>query len=657
MKCPATSAIGHLAPILVATMFMLYCSSHQFAKILALSLCLLSHVAFAQLTPPKLLAPVNGSEITDVATFFRWAPQEGANEFEVQIAREGEFKEIFRSRRTLNKGFHKNLWFPRNVLPAGEYFWRVRAVKANESGPWSEVFRVKVNENHAVAPDVVRPIGPRTPLFLMRSRAWDPLKNSQNAKAIIPPGLERVIVIDDIALASEKVIERARKYQEIGLDFVIWNNRCQVPLSTIEYLFQNFSHCIGTAEGEHFDGITWEKGPEGNLSESDFVHRAWTLCAKYGRFYFFADGDAGSYRWPNFMARDREYFQKYKRNIVPMFKTTKGDVALHSYGAVQGLMASGYAENCGVWVDEWIWPTSGFGKLGETIPEEKIWQTRRTLGTRQCPWTYDIQMWLMGIAGGSTVFHLESAHQWGAQGQANSNYTRFFLPFVKAVIERQLLPSREAFLKNIKLAVTSDLSLATGRHQKQYSGGFAYLKELYALKDKGDRELLPNNSRYGIICLLPSDINALPQSKAVPQKELLDVKNAAALFDAAYPPRFAGDAFAWECDGTIIVTNSNENQDVAQRFSMPLNGFVRELRGAVGVHQFLIGKQTKNSFWFQTNGEYPEREMEIALVCAAKPSWTITPESAEREARWNEATQTLHLKLSHAPGAVEVELK
>lgn len=626
---------------------------------------LLSALLLAPLTAlhagdaPVLLSPVDGMELTDVATYFQWLPMSGCTNFEVQIARDAAFADLVKSKRTANKGYHKNLYFPKDLLLPGTYWWKVRALAGSQPGPWSEARTLKVNADHAVLPHVVRAITPEHPLFLMRSRAWDPLKHCEHVGDIIPPGLEQVVVVDDLALASKDVFERAKRYQELGLDFVVWNNRCQVSLATLELLFQRYSHCLGTAEGEHFDGITWERGPEGNLAESDFVHRAWTLCGKYGRFYFFADGDAGSYRWPSFVQRDREYFENYRRNIVPMFKTTKGDLALHSYGAVQGLMVAGLAENCGTWVDEWIWPGCGFTSLGTVIPEEQRWANRRKVGTKQCPWTYDIQMWLMGIASGSTVFHLESAHQWTPEGKAAPNYTRFFLPFVKAVVAHNLIPSRAAFLNSVRLAVNPDPELTKGRHQKQYAGGYAFLGDLYALKAPGDQELIPNDSRYGLVCLLPPGTTQLAgHTRVLAQRDLLDPARARAVFDAAYPPRFRGEAFMWECDGTVIVTDSNENQDRPQTYVLPFDrGLLRCLSGTIGVHEYIIGKIAGDGFWFQANGEYPDRDVALSLVCSRRPEINIDPPSAALKSEWHDETRTLSLRLSHSAGAVEVTLK
>lgn len=621
----------------------------------------LSALGAEPLSAPRLISPPDKMEITDVATYFQWVGIPGCTNFEIQIATDSGFQKIYKQKQTVNKGYHKNLYFPKDLLPVGDYFWRVRGVLKNAAGPWSAARRLKVNAEHPVAAETVRTISAAAPIFMMRNRAWDPFKNPKQAAELIPPGLEQVIVVDDGKLATENVFERAKQYEALGVDFVIWNNRCQVSLATLEYLFQNFKHCLGTAEGEHFSGMYWERGPEGNLAECDFVHRAWTLCGKYGRFYFFADGDGGSFRWPGFAEREKEILGRYRKNIVLMFKTTNGDLALHSYGAVQGLMASGYVEHCGTWMDEWIWPCCGFGKLGEIIPKDQVWANRRKVGTKQCPWVYDIQLWLMGIAAGSTTFHLESAHQWTPEGKRTPHYQRVFLPFIKAVVERQLIPSRQAFLEQIKVAVAGNLELAKGKHEKQYTGAFAYLKDLYAVKAPGDQDVLPNDSRYGILCLLPPGAHCLnPRTQVVPQEQLLAPGKAREIFERAYPQRFTGDAFMWECDGTVIITDSNENQDISQRYEMPwASGLVRGLKGTVGVHQYIIGKFSKGgeSFWFQANTEYPDRTTDIVLKCARKPQCKISPASAAASAHWDEASQSLSLRLAHAAGAVEVELQ
>lgn len=623
-------------------------------------LTVLPMTAAEALVAPTPSAPRSDMTVSDVALSFAWSAVEGATHYDIEIARDPVFRDQVRLRRQPTGGYHRHSYRPKELLLPGIYHWRVRAVSAGVEGAWSATTRVEVVPTGDVLVEPVREISPERPLFLMRSRVWDPLASSQHVPAIIPPALRGMIVVDDIALASGRVFERAQRYQELGLDFVIWNNRCQVPLPTIEYLFQRFSHCIGTAEGEHFSGMYWEKGPEGNLAELDFVRRAWALCAKYGRFYFFADGDGGSFRWQTFAERERERLERYRRHLVLMFKTTNGDLALHSYGAVQGFAVAGTVANTGVWVDEWIWPGSGFGKLGEFVPPEKTWARRRSVGTRECPWIYDIQMWLMGIASGATVFHLESAHQWGRDGKAAAHYERVFLPFIRGVVEHRLIPSRAAFREQVRVAVTSDMALASGKHHKRYTGGFAYLQELYALTGPGDQEFIPNRSRYGVVCLLPPWTTTLPGStQVVPQSRLADPAAARAMFDAAYPLRGSGEAFTWTCDGTVIVTNSHENRDLAQDFHLPLSHpLVRGIGGTIGVHQYLIAKLAADgrSCWLQANGEYPERELRLAITCATRPRLQTSTTTTMTNLRWDATSGTLHLRLHFTAGAGEITI-
>jgi hypothetical protein len=603
-----------------------------------------------------LLAPRDGMEITDVATYFQWSPVTGCSNFVVQVAKDPVFAELVINKQTRNNGYHKNLYFPKNTLPAGRYHWRVRPDLGKET--WSPVFSFTVNEDHPIRPPV-RKISFAQPIFMMRNRAWDPVKYATNVDTLIPTALRSVIITDDLVLsrANDEALARASKYEEFGLDFVVWDNRCQVSLAYVEDLFQKFKHCIGIAEGEHFSGMYWEKGPEGNLAECDYVHRAWTLAAKYGRFYFFADGDGGSYRWPAFTVKEKEVMLKCRQALVPMFKTTNGDMALHTYGAMSGILAAGYSENTGVWVDEWIWPCCGFGKLGEIIPEEKIWSVRRSLGTRQCPWIYDIQMWLMGIASGATVFHLESAHQFTKDGRGAKNYEQVFFPFIKAVVERQLIPSRQAYLESIKVAIQGDLALATaaGKHQKQYSGAYEFIQKLYALEARGDREFIPNESRYGMLTLLPPEAKPLhPETTMIQQREMKEPASIA-IFEKAYPKVSPGKAFTWRCDGTIIVTNSEENKDVMQTYDLPLQtGLIQQIKGEIGVHQFLIGKESKDDFWFQVNGEYRDRPVRVTLQCKQELGIIIRPKSAKQKMLWNPSTRCVELELSIAEGAVEV---
>jgi len=621
-------------------------------------------MAAEELPAPQLLAPRDQMELTDVAAYFQWTPVKTCNSYEIQIAGDAAFQQLYTTRRTRDVRYHEHRYFPKNIPPAGRYFWRVRAIADGGAGSWSAVFSVNLNADHTPAKHVIMPMEPEHPVFLMRNRGWDPLKESRNVRDIIPAGCEQVIVPDDMFIGNgtEEALARARKYEQLGVNFVVWNNRAQVSLATLEYLFQNFPHCIGTAEGEHFWSWYWERGPEGNVAEWDYVPRAWTLCAKYGRYYFIGDGETGNYKWTLISQQYRQEIQRCHTTIVPLFKSTIGHVALHSLGAVEGLMAAGWVDNCGFWADEFVWGECGFGTLGELDSKDR--------SDRQCPYSYDVQMWLMGIAGGATVFHLESAHQWTAEGRGAANYRRYYLPFVMAVVQHGLIPSRQAFLESLKVAVACDLERARSKHGNKFDGAFGFLNELYALKNTPFQEIIPDQGRYGIIALLPPESMCRNmETRVIPQAQLLAPGAAAEIFNRAYPERFAGEAFMWECDGTIIITNCRENQESRQSFALKLDrGPVTRLRGTVAVHDYIIGKMARDgqSLWFQANFGFdsqatrsvpnPNRLLKVELECPAEPRVNITPPAAQVDGRWDALTRRYSLTLSMKDGPAECEI-
>jgi hypothetical protein len=132
------------------------------------------------------------------------------------------------------------------------------------------------------------------------------------------------------------------------------------------------------------------------------------------------------------------------------------------------------------------------------------------------------------------------------------------------------------------------------------------------------------------------------------------------LFDRAYPQRFPGEAFQWECDGTVIITNSNENLDHDQEFRVDLPlGPLRSLHGVVGVHQYVLGKieNEGKSLWFQTNCQYPRRQLELELHMNREPDITVTPSQARIKSNWDAEKQCYKLSLSVKDGATECVIR
>jgi hypothetical protein len=117
----------------------------------------------------------------------------------------------------------------------------------------------------------------------------------------------------------------------------------------------------------------------------------------------------------------------------------------------------------------------------------------------------------------------------------------------------------------------------------------------------------------------------------------------------------------WECDGTVIITNANENEDINQKCSLKFDSSfpVQSISGDIAVHQYFIGKSERNgrSFWFHINGQDPTRTVKLTFTCPARPDVSCVPKGAITNGQWNPLSRQLEMTISYASRAAEIELK
>jgi hypothetical protein len=70
----------------------------------------------------------------------------------------------------------------------------------------------------------------------------------------------------------------------------------------------------------------------------------------------------------------------------------------------------------------------------------------------------------------------------------------------------------------------------------------------------------------------------------------------------------------------------------------------------------ILGRPRPNECWFQINGEAPEQPMQIELACEREPKLMETPVEGLTLRQWDPNRKMLKIVLSHARGAVEVEV-
>jgi hypothetical protein len=82
------------------------------------------------------------------------------------------------------------------------------------------------------------------------------------------------------------------------------------------------------------------------------------------------------------------------------------------------------------------------------------------------------------------------------------------------------------------------------------------------------------------------------------------------------------------------------------------------IAGTIKPHAYVMGKfeNGNQSLWIQANTEYAGHDTELRISLKKAPQVTVTPPDAVKLNKWDEQSKTLSLTLSHAGGAVEVDI-
>ncbi|MBM4085754.1 MAG: hypothetical protein FJ272_13275 [Planctomycetes bacterium] len=452
-----------------------------------------------------------------------------------------------------------------------------------------------------------------------------------------------------------------------------------IPLADLEAVFQAYPNVIGIMGGEtlsaHYHG-----GPN-----QTYVNRLLKLCGKYGRIFYDADGTYPSEnKWEALYTKEGALMREYGDHLIFAQKNNILHRQFVSQSSVLGLYLSGAILHQGAWEDGgWYWQQVGFRKLGDirgqrggtTVDMPRIfWALNFMMGLSRgcCVYSLDGQTGTVPVPAGWKLSErglpptaTPSAH-WTTEGELTPAFHRFIAPFIRGAIRHQMIPGKEQALGQIRLGVYNDGVKLGEKHDPYYYEYHALFAGTYGFKPSGVipgelMEFFPNTGRYYYIPLFPQGKTDLGHgTQTLPLSELQDPTAVKARFDQAYPPRCEGNALVTLVGDTLTVLNTNENLDVTETYAVPVKrGNVLAIQGKIGPHAYLMGKfeDRDHRLWLQANTEYPERDTELTLACKAQPLVKVTPAAAAKVNRWDAATGTLTLRLSHADGAVEAVLE
>ncbi len=634
-------------------------------------------LAPSEFQAPKLGTPIDGLALSDLAVFFRWQQVKGALDYELQLAKD----EAFSAPKTITVRSEADwpYYMPKDEeLPTpGTWFWRVRALEPGRPGVWSAVRKMTVNNEHAKKlVDVV--ISPERPLFTIEAcRVLDLNK----FKTTIPEDLKPYVAFNCHAKFDH--IAYLKPLQEAGIKAFVRTHgpgpmSYWMPLADVEAVFQAYPNIIGIMGGE-----TLTSNYNGGEMQV-YANRLLKLCGKYGRVFYDADGTGpGENKWEALYQKSGALMNEYRDCLIFAQKNNIHHRQFVSQSSVLGLYLSDNILAQGAWEDGgWYWQQVGFRKLGDI-------RGQRGGDTIDMPRNFWNLNFLMGISRGCAVFSFEGqtgttpvpkgwtiaekglpkqytpTAYWTTEGELTPTFHRFVLPFMRAVIAHKLVPTKEQVLKNIRLAAYNDGVPKKEDGDQYYYEWKALYEGTYGFRDYGVipgtlMEFFPNTGRYNYFPVFPQGKVEVKGIEMVPLSQLMDPATVKARFDKAYPEWYSGNALVTMVGDTLAVMNSNENTDVTENYSVPLKnrGSFANIAGKIATHSYLVGKfeDGNRSLWLQANAEYPERDTELTLTCKGQPQVKVTPAAAAKTNQWDASSGNLILRLSHAEGAVEVEI-
>jgi hypothetical protein len=616
-------------------------------------------------------------------------------------------------------------YMPSKLLSEGTYYWRVRLEGSEE---WSKKVSFTINEDHS-AGEMIRDISPTSPLF-----SFDMFFDMGNEGVVtelpdiyegFPTSVQPYVAF---ALHNEPIGAHPRfddGYRGTFTDFLEQFSEDEVPiliktggpdkdfqqfaeLSELEYIFKTQPNVIGMLQGETFwdfiDAAYYDDFKKHVL----WYQRSLQLARKYGRIVVFGNGNDEDFVWDTFLGEESsnniwmppESIQEASANIIPTAKNNIPFGYYHAESAVMGSWLSGQSDQWGVWSEGWAWGSIGYDGLFES----------QTIGNANdpdfstMPYNLWLQMKLAALSQGATFYHFggessvvewgtydpstghfvidddevlkQSTAFWDMDGNEHPSLQRYIIPFMEAVIEQELIPSKEEVLSKVKVAVASP-SPETNKGSAMDYGVYAELykytlgiddyqsiEEVESEDEDADyyelipnacrRELLHNEGRYYMTPILPYPITSLSDDT-----EIVDIDDISAgsqvrnIFDNAYPEADMGDAWVVEIGQRLYINNSHENKNISQSFSIALEG-IGDLSGTVQPHSYIVGKYDSDSLWLMANadnkGNYTDdRTTKISLTLSQEPT-------VEGGGEHTYSNGKLEISLDHSQGHKEVQI-
>ncbi len=450
--------------------------------------------------PVELMHPGEGWDVTDIAVSFRWKVQNDQTKkwrtvkYQLQVGNDDKFEkprldcvvEAPNDPSQPNYHYWKQMsWQPEDLLPQGTWHWRMR-IADDPVGPWSPPIKFTVNDIHSVAARPVHEISVVRPLAVFDMYNLEKCDTAWDAYwGCIPDDLKPHVAfqINRFGVGRDgndvSFIDMVAKATGSGALVFVGSGGPNKPvghycdLTELERIFQQSPKAIGVTIAE----TCWGYGARGK-QEMLYYQRLLPLCAKYGRHLIQGDGNWGRYNWDRIFSGCARYsldtLKRCAPYYVPCAKTNIRCAGFEASSAVMGGWLAGLVENSGTWCEAWYWEDVGFSELFAPVSAHG--------DLRKMPPLFWNQKFITGVAAGTAVlkFGGESSVTehgkydasmdcfdrkmigstytavWDSVGHKTPVLDRYVVPFLRALVQQSMIPSKAEVLKATRVAVMAD---------------------------------------------------------------------------------------------------------------------------------------------------------------------------------------------------------
>jgi hypothetical protein len=476
----------------------------------------------------------------------------------------------------------------------------------------------------------------------------------------------------------------------------------------IDSVFKTFSNCVGVRTGEVF--WNYEKS-------KDWLIEILKVCKKYNKTANISEGVWLDSHWLKFFYEkyNELYVEGLGQYLIPEFKNTKPAAAYFTMSALLGSWLTNEVGEIGMYNDHWVWCYQSFGNANE-YPAYRKADGNQAL----CPYSYMLRQWILGAAMGCTSFSMEPPN-FDRNGVNYSNTSRYLFPFMRGLIQHDIVPSKEKVTEKSKAIINpfgsypnnkvfnpSELFVTfldsnPGWQRPSWSSswidpfGVLYRNSLGFSDEKAYqdtiaarayysgvksnvidylvRENIPNESKYYFLPILPHPNSIFDAS--LTKIDLKDCRTDEAIktrLDAIFTENpTKGTAWQTEIDNSFFVLNTHENTDIDETFGFNLGStIIQSMNGIMPFQNILFGKREGvDNYWFQTNGYVGDgvsvfqtykstfKPTTVSFTCSKEPVVTVENNKSRFVTKtWNEETKTLTLVCNHIQaGAINFRIQ